>query len=282
MSNTSNVGSNFGDLDTDEQSDNMVLQKRVAMLEEQLRRHDIEARELRSIISTKDNIIRNLGARLAEVESTTRVAQTKHEIIRELGLELGVTKDQSVSSPVLQSGDSCHKVPNLHESCERGNRIERTSSCSNFNISQGLVSQCSRNQRTELQNATHYKNIGMEDEHEIVDVRETKPFTVLPINDHFYQPIEGNIVDQRIASFSNSRRCKILFTRIDDDDNYLYGRLVVHCSPENDGEDGVSVSLQSSGQLFALSAFVELYENAEHEHFEHVFNIMFQRAQKQS
>merc|ERR1711948_242535 len=60
-------------------------------------------------------------------------------------------------------------------------------------------------------------------------------YTVMPISeDTVYSPAEGSTVDRRVAAFFNSRSYKILFTRIDDHDNYLYGRLIVKCDVVDD------------------------------------------------
>merc|ERR1712115_561811 len=88
-----------------------------------------------------------------------------------------------------------------------------------------------------------------------------------------YHSVPWSAVDQDIATFSNSRRCKILFTRVDDNDYYLYGRLLVHCARKENGNGRheVYVSAEDS-ECLPLGAFVDLHEDAEHAHFEHVFS----------
>merc|ERR1739842_57557 len=69
---------------------------------------------------------------------------------------------------------------------------------------------------------------------------DDRPFTVLPISeDTIYLPVDGSVVDQRIATFLNGRRSKVLFTRLDDQDHYIYGRMIVHCTLDDDAADGV-------------------------------------------
>merc|ERR1712107_935300 len=60
-------------------------------------------------------------------------------------------------------------------------------------------------------------------------------FTVQPISEEtVYCPVDDSIVDQRIADFSNTRRCRIHFTRVDNHDHYLYGRKIVQCTAAED------------------------------------------------
>jgi len=57
-------------------------------------------------------------------------------------------------------------------------------------------------------------------------------------------------------------------------DNYLYGRIVVHCGAVDDGSDGISVCLQGYDEKLPLSAFVERYEDMEYRHFEQAYSRM--------
>merc|ERR1712151_709930 len=92
-------------------------------------------------------------------------------------------------------------------------------------------------------------------------ITDERRFTVLPVNEEtVYCPVEGSLVDKRVAAYSNSRRCKILFTRIDCYDNYLYGRLVVQCVAEDVGDcvgaQGIHVSIRGSDEWLSLDEFV--------------------------
>lgn len=111
------------------------------------------------------------------------------------------------------------------------------------------------------------------------DVPNVTPFSVLPVDDGaaFYHPVPWSAVDRGIAAFSNTRHCKVLFTRLDDNDHYIYGRLLVHCSLLDNGcgREEVYVSVADSNYL-ALGTFVELHEDAEHSHFERIYSAMEQ------
>lgn len=68
-------------------------QRRLDELGETLRRREAESRELRGVISMKDDIIRTLGVHLGAAEAAAEVVHTKDDIIRGLSLELGVAQE---------------------------------------------------------------------------------------------------------------------------------------------------------------------------------------------
>merc|ERR1712232_308234 len=102
-------------------------------------------------------------------------------------------------------------------------------------------------------------------------------FTVLPADaygdDCRYHPVEGDLLDQRIAHFSNSRASRVLLTRVDTDGVYLFGRIPIRCRLSDRYVYGVAVSLLtgSAGEErieLPLPVFVERWEAKEHSYFE--------------
>ena len=87
------------------------------------------------------------------------------------------------------------------------------------------------------------------------------PFTALPIPPQAYVPCD-RAVDRCIADFSNSRRNLVLFTRLEADDYYLYGRMLVRCYLD-EADEQVLVQVEGHG-IFSLQDFVRLFEETEH------------------
>eukprot|EP00927_Polykrikos_kofoidii_P028280 TRINITY_DN24722_c0_g1_i1.p1 TRINITY_DN24722_c0_g1~~TRINITY_DN24722_c0_g1_i1.p1 ORF type:complete len:605 (+),score=70.14 TRINITY_DN24722_c0_g1_i1:95-1909(+) len=116
-------------------------------------------------------------------------------------------------------------------------------------------------------------------------------FTVLPVGGSedsdeqcIYTAFLGDVVDERIAEFTNGRRCKVLFTRLECGGGYyLYGRLQVRCLCSNDCEAGLVVTLfdqdwramhEGNHTAVPLKEFVRRHEESEHAHFETVFESL--------
>jgi len=225
--------------------------RHVAQLEERLSRQETEVSELRSVISTKDGIIRMLGAKLGEAEMVKQVVQAKDQIIRELGKELSTAKPPTPKAPQPRA--------------EAGPLPARAAATSSPLAAQLEVQAPPR----ELPPSGDADS----------QASGTKPFTVLPVgDDSVYEPCRGSVVDARIAAFTNSRRCRILFTRVDNEDHYLYGRLLVRCVAQDGVTDGVLVWAHTSRQWLELAAFVEQHEHAEYLQLERAFNPMFNAA----
>jgi len=329
--------------------DNSDMLRRMAQLEEQVRRRCREVGELRVVISTKDDIIRSLGAKLEVAESATEVVRAKDKIIRELGLELSSAKVQlsqswaqqhpkepiaTVQQDLLCKVDLNRKVAisqhlrsELHPpTMERSTCSTLTVSGSSAPITEGLstdeqpssgcvgTAQGCDNSISEAADGGASSTAEVAVQTDKVNMpssessscrgaccsgnycsvdqavtatdyracRATLPtafdgglFTVLPVSpDAMYFPSACSIVDQRIAAFLNGRQSRVLLTRIDDLDNYLFGRMVVHCRAVDNGSDGISVCLQGCDERLTLSAFVERYEDSEYRHFEQAYSRM--------
>lgn len=105
------------------------------------------------------------------------------------------------------------------------------------------------------------------------------PFTAIPIPQQAYVPSDST-VDRCIADFSNHRRNLILFTRLEAEGYYLYGRMLVRCFLDEAGEEArvlVHPVQSESHEIFFLEDFVRLFEAPEHQELDK----SFQRAAEQ-
>lgn len=223
-----------------------ALRRRVVRLEERLRRREVEARELRKIVAAKDVVIRDLGSSCEISQAAEHALQTKDDIIRSLGASQSQvegawhaveTKDAIIRQLAGRSSQ--------HDVVLSGGSVE-TLPCSDW---------------TEGRPARQASN-----------PTSAVPFSVAPVSqgDAVYHPVPDSDVDCRIAQFSNSRKLKILFTRIDEHNNYIYGRLPVHCMVDDDGMSEVGVKVATEGLLtdevlFPLEEFVSMFEDAEYQ-----------------
>eukprot|EP00933_Yihiella_yeosuensis_P013987 TRINITY_DN12715_c0_g4_i1.p1 TRINITY_DN12715_c0_g4~~TRINITY_DN12715_c0_g4_i1.p1 ORF type:complete len:338 (+),score=66.57 TRINITY_DN12715_c0_g4_i1:60-1016(+) len=212
-----------------------AAEHRVQELEELLQQMDAEARELRTVISTKDGIIRTLGAQLGAAERAAEVVSTKDSVIRELGFELGATKMQMLQNAASNDNDDDHFY---------------THSAAHAPAHTAAV----RDAPKQL-------------------------FTVAPVgNEEAEQISTDSEVDRRIVAFTNSRRSRVLFTRLENEEDgfYLFGRLLVWCEADDSEERaGVLVHDARSGHVFTLEKFVDFSEATEHAYFEQIYRKLF-------
>jgi hypothetical protein len=212
----------------------------VVRLEERLRRREVEARELRKIVAAKDAVIRDLGSGREISEAAEHALQAKDDIIRSLGA-------------------SQSQVEGAWHALETKDAIIRE-------LAGGSVETLPCSDGTEGRPVRQAS-----------DPNSRVPFSLAPVSqdDAVYHPVPDSDVDCRIASFSNSRNLKILFTRIDEHNNYIYGRLLVHCMvDDDDGMSEVGVKVATEGLLtdevlFPLEEFVSIFEDAEYRHCTH-------------
>mmetsp|Transcript_22354 Transcript_22354/g.42133 ORF Transcript_22354/g.42133 Transcript_22354/m.42133 type:complete len:256 (-) Transcript_22354:85-852(-) len=98
----------------------------------------------------------------------------------------------------------------------------------------------------------------------------TTVFTALPIaEDTAYVPVPGDVVDERIAEFSNARRNLVMFTRLEDEGFYLFGRFLVQCVA--DDLVGVLVQEVDGDEVYSIEDFVNVFERSEHWQLEQHF-----------
>jgi len=277
-----------------------LLQQRVALLEEEVRQRDAEARELRGVVAMKDEVIRNLGARAAAgaVRATSScqdrelhdILSAKDEIIRGLGQELctavatGAEELAHVTQLAEQRGGELHSAHEelrrcVHAESRSASFAEETSQC----LFQAVAERDAALERcrgvvepfvggTAPEAVARASAAVAEERRALHDGTRTHgraaaPFTVLPVGeDTVYRPAAGSEVDWHLATFLNGRRSKILFTRLDNEDHYLYGRLPVRCCMEAEVEGGlVVVPLPPQGsEPLALADFVWRHEEEEH------------------
>jgi len=214
-----------------------ALRRRVVRLEERLRRREVETRELRKIVAAKDAVIRDLGTSCEIAEAAEHVLQTKDDIIRSLGA-------------------SQSQVDGARHALETKDAIIRQ-----LAESGGSVATLAASDWADDPPARRASN-----------PTSTIPFSVAPVSqdDTVHHPVPNSDVDYRIACFSNSRRLKILFTRVDEHNNYIYGRLPVHCMVDDGGASEAGVKVATAGLLtddvlFPLEEFVSTFEDAEYQ-----------------
>lgn len=220
-----------------------ALRRRVVRLEERLRRREVEARDLRRIVAAKDAVIRDLGTSCEMAQAAEQTLQTKDDIIR----SLGASQSQAEGARhALETKDAI-----IRQLAGRGSPRAHGGSVETLPASdwaEGTPARRASNPTSPV------------------------PFSVAPVSqdDAVYRPVPDSDVDCRIASFSNSRRLKILFTRIDEHNNYIYGRLPVRCMADDDGVSEVGVKVATAGLptddvLFPLEDFVSTFEEAEYQ-----------------
>eukprot|EP00439_Symbiodinium_sp_Y106_P016520 s1197_g2.t1 len=100
-------------------------------------------------------------------------------------------------------------------------------------------------------------------------------FTALPVEvSTAYVPAAGDVLDERIADFSNGRRNLVMFTKLQEEGYYLFGRLLVQCFAEKHAQRhraGVLVQELDSEDVYDLEDFVAQFEHLEHQQLEQHF-----------
>ncbi|CAE7247363.1 unnamed protein product [Symbiodinium natans] len=106
-------------------------------------------------------------------------------------------------------------------------------------------------------------------------VEQAAMFTALPVAESTaYIPVPGNLLDQRIADFSNGRRNLVMFTRLKEEGFYLFGRMLVQCFTSNRArhyQAGVLVQELDSEEVYDIEDFMERFERFEHQQLEQHF-----------
>lgn len=153
-----------------------------------------------------------------ELQELRHVIAMKDHVIRSLGEEIGSAE---VAAQVISMKD--HVIRRLQE------ELEET------------------------------KQSFLEDSGTLGQTTDATMFTALPVEmSTAYVAAAGDVLDERIADFSNGRRNLVMFTKLKEQGYYLFGRLLVQCFAENAQRHraGVLVQELDSEDVYDLEDFV--------------------------
>lgn len=215
---------------------NKQLKKRVTNLNELNSSYQSKIEELKSVCEKLRNAAKNSELNISENFTSINTENTNSSCIN----------NANEKKQVKNTTDQVKDTPKNLENCSKHDMLNTT----------GLYDV---NDNTKALQSSQNKSL-------LVKKGDLK-FSIEEINDSNmkYVPVPDDPIDRAIATFTNSRKNKILFTRVKQG-TYVYGRLMVEAKlvtkPGIDKNKPL-LRIVSRGKLYTLADFVNTHENEE-------------------